>query len=47
MRARIEQATLLLDTIGVWGLYLAFYLVVFSALTISAYATAQHVFLGD
>jgi hypothetical protein len=47
VRAKIEQAALLLDTIAVWGLYLVFYLVIFGALTIVSYATARRIILGD
>lgn len=46
MRAKMEQAALLLDTIVVWGLYLAFYLAVFGGLTIGWYATARQIILG-
>jgi hypothetical protein len=42
----MELAALLLDSIGVWGLYLGLYLAIFSALTIGAYATVQHIVFG-
>jgi hypothetical protein len=42
-----EQSAPSLDTIAMWGLYLVFYLVVFGALIIGAYATAQQFVLGD
>jgi hypothetical protein len=35
-----------LDTVAVCGLYLLFYLAIFSALAIAAYATAQQIVLG-
>ncbi len=47
MRARVEQAALLLKTIAVWGLYLMLYFVIFGALTIGSYATARQIILGE